>query len=91
MLSKLTGCNIETNRYNECVSRPPRTEGDHGVYGEAHTERLTFIRRSREFRFTIQEVRDLLSLVEKKRLTCDEAHAPVIDHLVDTKQKMADL
>ena len=93
-LSKLTGCNIETIRYYERVGLlppPPRTEGGHRVYGEAHTKRLTFIRRSRELGFTIEEVRELLSLVDGQRYTCDEVQALTLDHLADVKQKLADL
>ena len=61
------------------------------MYGEAHVKRLTFIRRSRELGFTIQEVRELLSLVDGKRYTCDEVQALTLDHLADVKRKMADL
>ncbi len=93
-LSKLTGCNIETIRYYERIGllpAPPRTEGGHRMYEEAHARRLTFIRRSRELGFTIQEVRELLELVDGKRYTCDEVQALTLDHLADVKQKMADL
>ena len=93
-LSKMSGCNIETIRYYERIGllpAPPRTEGGHRMYGEAHIKRLTFVRRSRELGFTIQEVRELLSLVDGKRYTCDEVQALTLDHLADVKQKMADL
>ena len=93
-LSKLTGCNIETIRYYERIGllpAPPRTEGGHRSYGEVHTKRLTFIRRSRELGFTIQEVRELLGLVDGEHCTCDEVQAMTLGHLADVKQKMADL
>lgn len=93
-LSKLTGCNIETIRYYERIGllpAPPRTEGGHRMYEEAHTRRLTFIRRSRELGFTIQEVRGLLELVDGKRYTCDEVQTLTLAHLADVKKKMADL
>jgi MerR family mercuric resistance operon transcriptional regulator len=93
-LSKLTGCNIETIRYYEHIGllpAPPRTEGGHRTYGDAHTRRLTFVRRSRELGFTIEEVRELLSLVDGKRYTCEEVQALTLDHLADVKKKLADL
>ena len=93
-LSRLTSCNIETIRYYERIGllpAPPRTEGGHRMYGDAHTRRLTFVRRSRELGFTIEEVRELLSLVDGKCYTCDEVQALTLDHLADVKKKLADL
>lgn len=93
-LSKLTGCNVETIRYYERIGllpAPPRTEGGHRVYGDVHARRLTFVRRSRELGFAIEEVRELLSLVDGKRYTCDEVQALTLDHLADVKKKLADL
>ena len=66
-LSKLTGCNIETIRYYERIGlmpKPPRTPGGRRVYDESHVRRLTFVRRSRELGFTLDDVRELLRLVE---------------------------
>ncbi len=66
-LSKRTGCNIETIRYYERIGimpKPPRTEGGHRVYTRDRLKRLTFIRRSRELGFTLDQVRNLLSLAD---------------------------
>ena len=66
-LSEKTGCHIETIRYYERIGimpSPPRTEGGHRVYREEHLKRLTFIRRSRELGFTLEEIRNLLLLVD---------------------------
>jgi MerR family mercuric resistance operon transcriptional regulator len=66
-LSEKTGCNIETIRYYERIGmmpKPPRTAGGHRVYREEHLKRLTFIRRSRELGFTLDQVRNLLLLVD---------------------------
>ena len=67
VLSKGTGCNIETIRYYEHIGllpEPPRSQGGHRLYEEDHLGRLTFIRRSRELGFTLDEVRGLLRLVD---------------------------
>ena len=60
VLSKRTGCIIETIRFYERIGimpKPPRTAGGHRVYDEDHLKRLTFIRRSRELGFTLDEIR----------------------------------
>jgi len=93
-LSQRTGCNIETIRYYERVGMPPappRTEGGHRSYGEKHLERLTFIRRSRELGFTLDEVRSLLSLVDGGDYTCGEVLALTREHLEAVRAKILDL
>ena len=93
-LSEQTGCNIETIRYYEregLLPNPPRTEGGHRVYGEEHLKRLTFIRRSRELGFTLEEVRGLLRMVDGEHYTCAEVKSLTLDHLKDVRGKLADL
>ena len=89
-----TGVNIETVRYYEKIGLlppPPRSEGGHRIYGEDLLKRLTFIRRSRELGFTIEEVRSLLALVDGGDYTCAEVKAITLDHLETVRSKIADL
>ncbi len=89
-----TGVNIETVRYYEKIGLlppPPRSEGGHRIYGEDLLKRLTFIRRSRELGFTIEEVRSLLALVDGGDYTCAEVKAMTLDHLETVRSKIADL
>lgn len=93
-LSKLTNCNIETIRYYERIgllTSPPRTPGGHRQYGTDHVKRLTFIRRGRELGFTLEEVRELLTLVDGGQHTCDEVQAITLSHLKDVRRKISDL
>ena len=64
-LSHRTGCNIETIRYYERVGllpRPPRSPSRYRLYDMDDVRRLTFVRRSRELGFSLDEVRTLLAL-----------------------------
>ncbi len=93
-LSKGTGCKIETIRYYERIGllpEPPRSQGGHRLYEEAHLKRLTFIRRSRELGFTLQEVRGLLRLVDGGEYSCAEVKALTLDHVAELRRKLADL
>jgi MerR family mercuric resistance operon transcriptional regulator len=93
-LSEQTGCNIETIRYYEregLLPNPPRTEGGHRVYDEQHLKRLTFIRRSRELGFSLEEVRGLLRMVDGEHYTGAEVKSLTLDHLKDVRGKLADL
>jgi MerR family mercuric resistance operon transcriptional regulator len=59
VLSKRTGCNIETVRYYERIGLMPdpgRSEGGHRLYAEQHVRRLQFIRRCRERNIAIAHV-----------------------------------
>lgn len=93
-LSKRTGVNIETIRYYERIGvlpGAPRTNGGHRVYDEDHLKRLTFVRRSRELGFPLEEVRGLLRMVDGDGYSCDEVNALTLDHLADIRRKIADL
>jgi MerR family mercuric resistance operon transcriptional regulator len=94
VLSRRTGCNIETIRYYESIGLmpdPPRTESGHRLYSTNHARRLTFIRRCRELGFSLREIRSLLGLVDGGDASCAEVHALTLDHVVEVRRKIADL
>ena len=91
-LAAETGVNIETIRYYERVGLldiPPRTEGRHRVYNEQAVQRLTFIRRSRELGFSLEDIRTLLDLSDGKQ-DC-AARALTLRHLDDVRGKITSL
>ena len=93
-LSKLTGVKIETIRYYErqkLLVDPPRTEGGHRCYGRDHLKRLSFIRRSRELGFSMEEIRELLVMVDGDSYTCGEIKALTVEHAKSIRGKINDL
>jgi MerR family transcriptional regulator, mercuric resistance operon regulatory protein len=93
-LAQRSGCNIETVRFYEkrgFLPPPPRTAGGHRDFAPEHLRRLTFIRRSRELGFTLDEVRSLLTLVDGSDWSCAEVRAMTLEHLADVQSKIADL
>lgn len=93
-LSTRAAVNIETVRYYERVGllpSPPRTEGGHRLYAEAHVKRLTFVRRARELGFTLEEIRALLGLADERPTSCARARSLATKHLGDVRDKIADL
>jgi MerR family mercuric resistance operon transcriptional regulator len=93
-IAQRSGCNIETVRFYEkqgLLPAAPRTTGGHRDYDAEHLKRLTFIRRSRELGFTLDEVRSLLTLVDGGDWTCAEVRAMTVEHLADVRRKIADL
>ncbi len=92
-LSKRTGVNIETIRYYEKIKllpAPPRTENGRRIFDTRQVRTLSFIRRSRELGFTLEEIRALLGLVEGG-YTCGQVRDLTLQHLTDVKRKIADL
>jgi len=94
-LSRGTRVNIETIRYYERIKMlpaPPRTTSGRRIYGPAETRTLTFIRRSRELGFTLDEIRTLLTLsAHDSKNTCTEVRDLAARHLADVRAKIADL
>jgi Cu(I)-responsive transcriptional regulator len=93
-LARATDTKTETIRYYERIGLlpiPPRTEGNYRDYSAAHVSRLSFIRRSRDLGFSIQQIRELLDLSDQKEQSCEAVDAIAREHLVDVKRKLADL
>lgn len=92
-LARLTGCNPETVRYYEKIGlldAPPRAENGYRVYDARHLRQLRFIMRARALGFTLEEIRELLSLREKGR-PCREVAAIARRHLLEIRGKIHDL
>jgi DNA-binding transcriptional MerR regulator len=88
------GTNAPTIRYYESIGLLPsaeRRDGGQRTYGPADLQRLLFIRRCRDFGFSIEQVRTLVSLVEDKRRSCTEARDIAQAHLDAVREKMREL
>ena len=68
------------------------TAGGHRVYGHAHLDRLAFIRKGRELGFSLDSIRNLLMLSERRQdASCAEVHKIAISHLTEVRSKITDL
>jgi len=93
-LAKATATTTPTIRYYEDIGllpAAPRQPGSQRVYGQADVRRLTFIRRCRDFGFPIEKVRQLVSLVQNRERSCSEARDLAFAHLVEIREKLAEL
>ena len=93
VLSRRTGCNIETIRYYERIGLlpTPARRGRYRTYGMEDVGRLAFVRRARELGFTLDEVRTLLGLAVEGGAACAEVREIAAAHLADVRAKVADL
>ncbi len=93
-MAKHSGVNAETIRYYEKIQlmpEPDRNSGGHRSYEQIHLQRLCFIRRCREMGFTLEEIRELLSLVDREQVSCEHVQQIAQDHVVSIRQKIKDL
>lgn len=93
-VAKRTGCSVPTIRYYEDIGLMPpaaRTEAGQRSYGEAALRRLGFIRRCREFGFSVQQVRELAGLMDEPGRPCAEVRAVAASHLAELQRKLREM
>jgi Cu(I)-responsive transcriptional regulator len=93
-LGRHTGTKVQTIRYYEQIGvmpEPMRTEGGQRRYGQAHLDRLAFIRHSRELGFSLDQIRSLLDLSDRPERTCGEADLIAQENLRAVRRRLRSL
>jgi MerR family transcriptional regulator, copper efflux regulator len=93
-LADRTSTSVPTIRYYEQIGllrRAPRQAGGQRVYSRGDVERLTFIRRCRDFEFSIEQVRGLVAIVDDPKSSCMDARDIAAEHLTAVRAKMREL
>ena len=78
-LARTTATKVETIRFYEKIGllpEPGRTSGNYRDYGAAHLARLSFIRRARDLGFTLDQVRELLTLSDDRSRVAQSTRLP---------------
>lgn len=94
VMAERTGFKVSAIRYYEEVGLIPpaaRRPSGHRVYDERVQEVLTLIRRCRDFGFSIDETRVLVSLSSSEQTDCVEARDIAQAHLNAVRVKLAEL
>lgn len=93
-LANATGTKVETVRYYEKIgllAPPARTSANYRAYGNEHLARLSFIRRARDLGFTLESVRELLTLSDDRSQSCEAVDGIARIHLTEIDRKIGDL
>lgn len=93
-LANATATKVETVRYYEKVGLlppPSRTSANYRVYGSDHLARLSFVRRARDLGFTLEAIRELLTLSDDKSQSCEAVDSIARVHLTEIDRKLCDL
>lgn len=93
-LAERTGTSAPTIRYYEKIGllrRAARQDGGQRLYSRDDVERLTFVRRCRDFDFSIEQVRTLVSILGDPNSSCMAARDMAAEHLTAVRAKMREL
>jgi DNA-binding transcriptional MerR regulator len=94
LLADRTGTTVPTIRYYEAIGllrQAARQSGGQRTYDNEDARRLTFIRRCRDFDFSIEEVRSLLSSMNDGTSSCTATRDLAELQLDKVRRKLADL
>ena len=92
--SRAAGLPVKTVRYYAdigLVSAPFRSESGYRIYDGSAVRKLVFVRRAREFGFSINECRELLSLYEDQRRSSADVKRIATKRLEDIANKQQEL
>ena len=93
-LASATGTKVETIRYYEQIGllpAPARSAGNYRTYEGEHLRRLSFIRRARDLGFSIDQVRELMGLADRREQSCMAVDVIANQHRDAITRKIADL
>jgi MerR family transcriptional regulator, mercuric resistance operon regulatory protein len=92
-LADMSGVGVETVRFyqRKQLLREPKTNGTVRTYSEDDVQRIIFIKRAQDLGFTLGEIKELLELNTKLRMTCGEVKAKTEAKIHEIEAKIADL
>ena len=93
-LAKAAGCKPETIRYYEqsgLLRAPPRTPSGYRLYDDGYLRSLTFIRKGREFGFSLGDLAAMLRLAEDPQASCAEITRMSRRHLAVIQRRIGEL
>ena len=85
---------VKTVRYyadTGLVSAPSRTEAGYRTYDAGAVRKLVFVRRAREFGFSIDECRELLNLYEDQQRSSADVKRIAMKRLAEIAEKQREL
>jgi MerR family mercuric resistance operon transcriptional regulator len=93
-VARRTGVPPHTLRFYEeqhLLTRPARRESGYRVYSDRVLSELGFIRRAQQLGFTLDDVREILTLGRRGTVPCGRVAAICATHLERIERQMAEL
>jgi MerR family copper efflux transcriptional regulator len=89
-----TGVSAKMIRYYESIALIPagkRTDAGYRIYGDNDLHTLRFVKRGRQLGFSLEQIRDLLSLWQNKERASADVKAIALGHVAQLNQRIAEL
>lgn len=92
-LAEMAGVGVETVRFYQRkeLLREPKTQSGFRTYTEEDAQRIIFIKKAQDLGFTLSEVKELLELNTKPRMTCATVKSKTTAKIKEIEIKIADL
>lgn len=92
-LAEMAGVGVETVRFYQRkeLLREPKTNGTFRTYTEADAEKIIFIKKAQELGFSLAEIKELLELNTKPRVTCSTVKQKTLSKIKEIEEKINDL
>lgn len=92
-LAELADVGVETIRFYQRkeLLREPKVQSGFRTYNEDDAQRIIFIKRAQDLGFTLNEVKELLELNTKPRMTCGIVKIKTTAKIKEIEEKIADL
>lgn len=92
-LADLAGVGVETVRFyqRKKLLREPKAIGAFRTYNEDDAQRIIFIKKAQELGFILSEVKELLELNTKPKVTCGAVKSKTLAKIEEIKTKISDL
>ena len=93
-LAAQANVSVDTVRYYEraqLLPPPSRTVSGYRMYPATAVERLRFIRRAKELGFSLDEIRDLLTLSDQRETGVASIRGIAAQRLADVEARLAEL
>tara|TARA_R110000868_G_scaffold132381_5_gene343303 strand:- start:6529 stop:6945 length:417 start_codon:yes stop_codon:yes gene_type:complete len=93
ILAKMAGVGVETVRFYQRkeLLREPKAVGSVRTYSEDDVQRIVFIKKAQELGFALAEVKELLELNTKPRVTCGTVKKKTLAKIDEISLKISDL
>jgi MerR family copper efflux transcriptional regulator len=89
-----TGVSAKMIRYYESIALIPagkRTDAGYRIYGDNDLHTLRFVKRARLLGFSLEQIRDLLSLWQNKGRASADVKTIAMGHVAELNQRIAEL